>query len=67
LVPGTVAEDVDQTVPEVVAHDPKTREVEGVDYSRLAALRIGVVKSQQGEIEQLKARVEQLTSDISGR
>jgi Chaperone of endosialidase len=64
---GVVAEDVDQIVPEVVAHDPKTREVEGVDYSRLVALLIEAVKSQQGEIEQLKARVEQLTSNISGR
>jgi Chaperone of endosialidase len=59
---GVVAEDVAQVVPEVVSRDPQTKEIQGVDYSRLAALLIEAVKSQQSEIEQLKARVEQLTS-----
>jgi hypothetical protein len=34
---GVVAEDVDQIVPEVVSRDPETHEVQGVDYSRMAA------------------------------
>lgn len=59
---GVVAEDVDRVIPEVVAHDPETHEVEGVDYSRLVALLIEAVKMQQGEIEQLKSQVAQLTS-----
>jgi hypothetical protein len=60
---GVVAEDVDQVVPEVVSHDPKTHEAQGVDYSRLAALLIEAVKSQQAEIQQLKAQIGQLTSN----
>jgi endosialidase-like protein len=60
---GVVAEDVDKVVPEVVSHDPETREVQGVDYSRLAALLIEAVKSQQAEIALLRAQVEQLRSN----
>lgn len=62
---GVVAEDVDQVVPEIVARDPETKEVQGVDYSRLAALLIEAVKSQQSEIQELRAQVRQLTSDRS--
>ena len=71
---GVVAEDVDQVVPEVVSHDPKTHEAQGVDYSRLAALLIEAVKSQQtelqsqrAEIQQLKAQIGQLTSNPAGQ
>jgi len=64
---GVVAEDVAQIVPEVVSHDPETHEVQGVDYSRLSALLIEAVKSQQTEIQLLKAEIEQLTSNLSGR
>lgn len=60
---GVVAEDVAQIVLEVISRDPKTHEVQGVDYSRLAALLIEAVKSQP-EIQQLKARTEQLTSNL---
>ncbi len=60
---GVVAEDVDQVVPELVARDPETKEVQGVDYSRLSALLIEAVKTQQVEIQELKAQVRQLTSD----
>ena len=62
---GVVAEDVDRVVPEVVAHDPETHEVEGVDYSRLVALLIEAVKSQQAEIERLKSQMAQLTSNAA--
>jgi hypothetical protein len=67
---GVVAEDVDKIVPEVVSRDSRTREVQGVDYSRLAALLIEAVKtqqaelrSQQAEIQGLKIQIEQLTSN----
>jgi len=60
---GLVAEDVDQVVPEVVSRDPKSQEVQGVDYSRLAALLIEAVKTQQVEIQQLRLQVLQLTSN----
>jgi endosialidase-like protein len=62
---GVVAEDVDRVIPEVVAHDPETHEVEGVDYSRLVALLIEAVKSQQVEIERLKSQMAQLTSNAA--
>ena len=60
---GVLAEDVDQVLPEVVARDPETNEVQGVDYSRLAALLIEAVKSQQVEIQQLQAQVLQLQAN----
>jgi hypothetical protein len=63
---GVIAEDVDQVVPELVFRDPETKEVQGVDYSRLAALLIEAIKSQQVEIQQLKIQVLQLTSDRPG-
>jgi hypothetical protein len=62
---GVVAEDVDRIIPEVVAHDPETHEVEGVDYSRLVPLLIEAVKSQQAEIERLNSQVAKLTSSTA--
>jgi hypothetical protein len=59
---GVVAEEVYKVVPEVVSHDPETNEVQGVDYSRLVALLIEALKTQQAEIQQLKVRVEELTT-----
>jgi hypothetical protein len=59
---GVVAEDVDQVVPEVVSRDPETHEVQGVDYSRLTALLIEAVKTQQAEIDQLKGQLQQLAT-----
>lgn len=64
---GVVAEDVDRIVPEVVSHDPKTHDVQGVDYSRLTALLIEAVKSQQAEIERLNTRIDHLTSNVTKR
>lgn len=57
---GVIAEEVDAVIPQVVSHDPKSNEALGVDYSRLSALLIEAVKSQQAEIDQLKAQVRQL-------
>jgi len=52
-----------RSFPKVVSRDPSTHEVEGVDYSRLAALLIEAVKSQQAEIQEMKAQIEQLRSN----
>lgn len=60
---GVIAEDVDQVVPELVFRDPDTKQVQGVDYSRLTALLIEAIKSQQAEIQQLKVEVLQLKSN----
>ena len=64
---GVVAEDVAQIVPEVVSRDPKTRQVQGVDYSRLAALVIEAVKAQQAELQSQKAEIQQLKARIEGQ
>jgi len=71
---GVVAEDVAEVIPEVVSRNPETHEVQGVDYSRLAALLIEAVKSQQAElqsqqeeIQQLKAQIRQLGSSPVGQ
>jgi hypothetical protein len=55
---GVIAEDVDRVVPEIVSRDPDTKQIEGVDYSRLTALLIEAIKSQQTEIQQLKTQVQ---------
>jgi hypothetical protein len=51
----------------LVSRDSETKEIQGVDYSRLSALLIGAVKSQQAEIEQLKTKIAELVSDRSGQ
>jgi hypothetical protein len=58
---GVVAEEVAEVVPEVVARDPRTQEVQGVDYTRLTALLIEAVKQQESTIRQLKMQLDQLT------
>jgi hypothetical protein len=63
---GLVAEEVDRIVPEVVSHNPETSEAQGVDYSRLTALLIEALKTQQAEILQLKRQIEQLTVNARG-
>ena len=62
---GVVAEEVAQVVPEVVFYNRDTREIEGVDYSRLAAVLIEAVKAQQVEIRKLQEEIARLTL-ISG-
>ena len=64
---GVVAEDVAQIVPEVVSRDPKTHEVQGVDYSRLAAVLIEAVKAQQAELQSQKAEIQELKARIEGQ
>jgi hypothetical protein len=66
---GFIAEDVERVIPELVSRDPESHEVQGMDYSRISALLIEALKSQQSElgaqrdeIELLKAHIEQLTS-----
>jgi hypothetical protein len=64
---GVVAEDVERIIPELVSHDPRTNEVEGVDYARLTVLLIEAVKAQQAEIHDLKARLNQLITEPAGK
>jgi hypothetical protein len=62
---GVVAEDVEQIVPEIVARDPETREVQGVDYARVSALLIEAIKAQQAEIQQLRALIQRVGTQTS--
>lgn len=62
---GVVAEEVAQVVPEVVARDPRTQEIQGVDYTRLTALLIEAVKQQQNTIQQLKMQLDQLSANTT--
>jgi hypothetical protein len=59
---GVIAEDVGSVLPEIVSRDPKTNEIQGVDYSRLSALLIEAVKTQQKEIDELKVELQGLAS-----
>jgi hypothetical protein len=60
------AEEVGQVVPEVVSYEENGGDAQGVDYSRLTALLIEAVKSQQAEIQQLKPRIERLAHNDAG-
>ncbi len=56
---GLVAEEVAQVMPELALRDASGR-VEGVKYSRLAALLVGVVQYQQEEVSLLREQLQQL-------
>jgi len=62
---GVVAEEVDRIVPEVVSRDSRTQEVQGVDYSRLAALLIEAVKTQQAELRSQQTEIQHLKTQIA--
>jgi len=61
---GLLAEDVARVVPEIVARNPNTNEVEGVDYSRITALLIEAVKQQQVQIKKLKSQLRKVNSQL---
>jgi hypothetical protein len=60
---GLIAEEVGDVIPEVVAYEDNGKDAKSVDYSRLVALLIEAVKSQQKEIEALKAKVSSLEAE----
>jgi hypothetical protein len=49
---GLIAEEVEQVIPEVVAHDEKDGSARGVNYSSLVAVLVEAVKSQKQTIDQ---------------
>jgi hypothetical protein len=63
---GLIAQDVEKIVPEVV--NESADGYKSIDYARLVAVLIESVKEQQGQIETLAQRVEELEgSKLSGR
>jgi hypothetical protein len=59
---GMIAEDVERVLPQIVSRDGETNEVQGIDYSRLSALLVEALKTQQSEIDSLKQRLQELES-----
>src|SRR4029077_12382073 len=61
---GVIAEDVEPVVPEIVSRDPQTNEVQGVDYSRLTAILIEAMKTQQAELRDEQLEINRLKSQL---
>jgi len=57
---GLIAEEVDEVVPEVVAHENGT--AKGVNYANLVAVLVEAVKEQQKTINKQQAEIDSLTS-----
>jgi hypothetical protein len=53
---GFIAEEVEKVLPEIVDKTSEG-EVEGMNYGRLTALLVEVVKSQQAQIDELKQQI----------
>ncbi len=58
---GLIAQEVEKVLPEVVTQHPDTR-LKSVAYQNMVALLIEAVKEQQGQIAELKDRVNKLES-----
>jgi hypothetical protein len=57
---GVIAQEVEAVLPEVVSTDTNTG-MKGVDYGKLTALLIEAVKDQQEQINELKAKIDELS------
>ena len=55
---GVVAQEIEEILPEIVSTDVEG--IKSVDYSKLSALLIEAVKTQQEQIEALEARISEL-------
>ena len=56
---GVIAQDVEKVAPELV--DERDDGMKGVDYGKLTALLIEAVKEQQTQINELKAKIDELS------
>lgn len=61
---GMIAEDVGKVVPEVVSYETNGKDAQGIDYARLTALLVEVVKQQQSEIRQQQLEINRLKSEV---
>jgi hypothetical protein len=59
---GLIAEEVGEVVPEVVKFENNGQDAKSVDYGHLVGLLVEAIKEQQKQIEDLKARLESLSS-----
>lgn len=58
---GLVAEEVNETLPEIVVHDEEGR-IDSVRYDLLGVALLSVVQDQERRIKALEARVEELAA-----
>jgi len=56
---GMIAEEVGNTVPEIVSYEENRKDATGLDYGRLVALLVEVLKEQQKEIEGMEREIEE--------
>jgi len=61
---GLIAEEVGVVIPEVVAYEENAVDAQSIDYGRLVTVLIEAMKEQQGTIEELKQKNENLTERI---
>ncbi len=59
---GLIAEEVGEVVPEVVKFENNGQDAKSVDYGHLVGLLVEAIKEQQKQIDDLKARLESLSS-----
>ncbi len=64
---GLIAEEVEEVVPEIVAHEGKTGTAAGLNYDSLVGVLVEAVKEQQAELAGLRAEVQQLKALLQGK
>lgn len=64
---GMIAEEVGRVIPEVVTFEADGKTAASIDYSRLTAVLVEAVKTQQAEIESLKEQVTGLRATLEHR
>jgi len=62
-----IAEEVGEVIPEVVAYEENGVDAQSMDYARLVALLVEGMKTQQKEIELLKAEIKTLRTGTTSR
>ena len=61
---GFIAEEVAEVLPEVVSFEADGTTALGLDYSRLTAVLVEAVQTQQEQINDLRAQLDALRSEM---
>jgi hypothetical protein len=64
---GLIAEEVGEVIPEVVAYEENGVDARSVDYARLVSVLIEAVKEQQAEIDDLREKLDKVTTRVMSR
>ena len=65
LIPGFIAEEVDEIYPAATIHHPETGEIESWDERRIIPGMLALIQEQQKTIEALTERIERLEAIIN--